>query len=404
MSYTCNMYKTDGDIDFRFPQGWDNLRNRKIGLRPPLVAEGSVIPGAIELPEYDIFQDEKSYSRRDAHLNSLDEFIRNNKTVAGLNTADFRDLLSAIAAIESSYRSGAENRSGYSGYYGLKGGKNYSESEQHRKAYEHLASLFKNVITDDDLEKARRRGFSDAQTLYKIWNQQNNAIEYLQNGTDRVIGNNPRMSVMGNNIPIEIDLGPYVSEADTSDYHVIVPGDNFSTIQSKVRKPGRHYNQAGKDMRKWNSDDVVNGKLHIGDTIWFSDKNGPHDTIDEDVPVAPVLIFNSETGDAFPINTVSDSNNLLLKDYRSGGTIHIKPSKRGTFTAAAKKHGKSVQAFASQVLAHKENYSPAMVKKANFARNAAKWHAEGGLMGRLDAYSGGDRQKVLDLIQKVRGA
>lgn len=59
--------------------------------------------------------------------------------------------------------------------------------------------------------------------------------------------------------------------------------------------------------------------------------------------------------------------------------IHIKPSKRGTFTAAAKKRGKSVQGFASQVLAHKENYSPVMVKKAVFASNASKWkHADGG--------------------------
>lgn len=53
--------------------------------------------------------------------------------------------------------------------------------------------------------------------------------------------------------------------------------------------------------------------------------------------------------------------------FSDGGGIYIKPSKRGTFTAAAKKHGKSVQAFASQVLANKGNYSPAMVKKANFA-------------------------------------
>lgn len=58
--------------------------------------------------------------------------------------------------------------------------------------------------------------------------------------------------------------------------------------------------------------------------------------------------------------------------------IRIKKNKVGTFTAAAKKHGKSVQAFASQVLANKDNYSPAMVKKANFARNSAKWHDEGG--------------------------
>lgn len=65
--------------------------------------------------------------------------------------------------------------------------------------------------------------------------------------------------------------------------------------------------------------------------------------------------------------------------YGAGSTIHIDPSKRGTFTAAATKHGKSVQGFASQVLANKEDYSPAMVKKANFARNAASWkHQDGG--------------------------
>jgi len=61
------------------------------------------------------------------------------------------------------------------------------------------------------------------------------------------------------------------------------------------------------------------------------------------------------------------------KFYGKGGSIHIDKNKRGTFTAAATKHNKSVQGFAKQVLANKENYSPAMVKKANFARNASKW-------------------------------
>ena len=66
--------------------------------------------------------------------------------------------------------------------------------------------------------------------------------------------------------------------------------------------------------------------------------------------------------------------------YREGGSIHISPSKKGTFTAAATKHGMGVQEFASKVLAHPENYSPAMRKKANFARNASKWHGLGGLL------------------------
>jgi hypothetical protein len=70
--------------------------------------------------------------------------------------------------------------------------------------------------------------------------------------------------------------------------------------------------------------------------------------------------------------------NLAMSKAKSG--IHIKESKKGTFTAAATKRGKGVQEFASQVLANKENYSPAMVKKANFARNAAKWNkAEDGM-------------------------
>ena len=66
---------------------------------------------------------------------------------------------------------------------------------------------------------------------------------------------------------------------------------------------------------------------------------------------------------------VKESVERILKENE----IKIKPSKEGTFTAAAKKHGKSVQDFASQVLNNKDDYSPAMVKKANFARNAKKW-------------------------------
>lgn len=62
------------------------------------------------------------------------------------------------------------------------------------------------------------------------------------------------------------------------------------------------------------------------------------------------------------------------KKHKDGGSIHIASSKRGTFTTAATKHGMGVQEFASRVLRNKEDYSSAMVKKANFARNASKWN------------------------------
>lgn len=65
-------------------------------------------------------------------------------------------------------------------------------------------------------------------------------------------------------------------------------------------------------------------------------------------------------------------------EYRKGG-IYIKPSKRGSFTREAKKRNLSVQEFANRVLENKERYSPAMVKKAVFAKNAKKWkHEDGG--------------------------
>lgn len=53
--------------------------------------------------------------------------------------------------------------------------------------------------------------------------------------------------------------------------------------------------------------------------------------------------------------------------------IKIKKSTKGSFTAAAKKAGKSVQAEADAVLSDK-SASPKMKAKANFARNAAKWN------------------------------
>ena len=80
------------------------------------------------------------------------------------------------------------------------------------------------------------------------------------------------------------------------------------------------------------------------------------------------------------MKSIRDFYDNSLK-YADGGSIHISPSKRGTFTAAATKHGMGVQEFASKVLANKDNYSPAMVKKANFAKNASKWkHCLGGYL------------------------
>lgn len=94
-----------------------------------------------------------------------------------------------------------------------------------------------------------------------------------------------------------------------------------------------------------------------------------------------VYKYNGITfGDVAPRNAGIDKNgnlgflDLLIHNYNSGKDIHIKKSKRGTFTKAAKQHGMSVQGFANRVLRNPSKYSAAMRKKANFAHNASKWN------------------------------
>lgn len=56
--------------------------------------------------------------------------------------------------------------------------------------------------------------------------------------------------------------------------------------------------------------------------------------------------------------------------------IHIKKSKEGTFTADAKKAGRSVAGEAKAVLANPKS-SKKMKEKAVFAKNAEKWAKKG---------------------------
>jgi hypothetical protein len=77
-----------------------------------------------------------------------------------------------------------------------------------------------------------------------------------------------------------------------------------------------------------------------------------------------------------PLDTedIEDTSQEMLSsddDMKYGG-IKLDPKKKGTFKAQATKMGMSVQEAAEHILNNKEEYSPEMVKKANFARNFAK--------------------------------
>lgn len=64
--------------------------------------------------------------------------------------------------------------------------------------------------------------------------------------------------------------------------------------------------------------------------------------------------------------------------FKNGSGIHIKEKNKGKFTKSAKAAGESVQEHAAHVLSD-PNATPLQKKRANFARNAAKWkHEDGG--------------------------
>ena len=113
--------------------------------------------------------------------------------------------------------------------------------------------------------------------------------------------------------------------------------------------------------RKYTGDDVVIGQDVSRKSIVGN--NGDFNPIDKNIYRALIPLIS--TYGLYDINKYN---------YNSGKDILIKPSKRGTFTKAAKQHGISVKGFANKVLRNPSKYSAAMRKKANFARNASKWN------------------------------
>lgn len=70
--------------------------------------------------------------------------------------------------------------------------------------------------------------------------------------------------------------------------------------------------------------------------------------------------------------------------FKEGG-IMIKKENRGKFTESANRANMSVQEYARHILANKEDYSPTLIKRANFARNFGGRKAFG---GDLNTYGG----------------
>lgn len=155
-------------------------------------------------------------------------------------------------------------------------------------------------------------------------------------------------------------------------------------------------------LNKWGSVDLGYNfdKSYIGKDGWFSNKAGKKfRSLQNQQNAAREYAKHQLMTAANQADRYQDDLAQSTFVYSDGGGIHIDPSKKGTFTAAASKHGMGVQEFASKVLANKEDYSPTMVKKANFARNSKSWeHKDGGyLVGKVYDLS---REAILDLLNQ----
>ena len=182
-----------------------------------------------------------------------------------------------------------------------------------------------------------------------------------------------------------LDAGDYLQEGQTPDDYY----DNPSEIYSRLMEFRLNSNI--------NPEDRFNNRLDIFNKA--VDPNYRKESFEEFKQTGDYrnLIGRYKTDFLLKLlNDVAqnDMNNDNVNYAANGGSINIKPSRKGTFTAAAKRHGKGVQEFATQVLANKEDYSPAMVKKANFASNSRHWSHDYG--GNLNKYIEGQEYDVTE--------
>ena len=136
-------------------------------------------------------------------------------------------------------------------------------------------------------------------------------------------------------------------------------------------------------------DSVFTNFAAFGGPLSITDNNNNMGAIDYNF-MSDYLTSKNKSAEAknkIPTNIFGSLASTPL--FALGGGIHIKKSHRGLFTKEAKEHGMGVQEFASHVLANKDKYSPEVVKRANFARNATKFALGGDMQTNGSDFSNG---------------
>ena len=164
----------------------------------------------------------------------------------------------------------------------------------------------------------------------------------------------------------------------------------LKTAQATAQAYANHAITTGAKNVDSNLDDsVFTNFAAFGGPLSITDSNNNMGAIDYNFMSDYLTSKNksAEVKNKIPTNIFGSLASTPL--FALGGGIHIKKSHRGLFTKEAKEHGMGVQEFASHVLANKDKYSPEVVKRANFARNATKFALGGDMQTNGSDFSNG---------------
>lgn len=171
--------------------------------------------------------------------------------------------------------------------------------------------------------------------------------------------------------------------------------ENINQVKGNISSTANtSFGGSADDLMSQLSDASMLGNISrsdIGKDGWFSHKaKNLTNKLKSQAEAANTRLYNNFNQAA----DVTNENQFLQSMYNveafggplfKEGGIMIKKENRGKFTESANRANMSVQEYARHILANKEDYSPTLIKRANFARNFGGRKAFG---GDLNTYGG----------------
>ena len=167
--------------------------------------------------------------------------------------------------------------------------------------------------------------------------------------------------------------------------------ENINAVKGNISSTANaSFGGSSDDLMSQLSDASMVGNINKGDIGkdgWFSNKAGKlTNQLRAQAEKANTRLYNNFNQAA----DITNENQFLQGMYNIGafggplfkdGGIMIKKENRGKFTESANRANMGVQEYARHILANKEDYSPTLIKRANFARNfGGHKHTDGGYL------------------------